>query len=166
MSLVPFDTLPDEARLWCFGASRALDAAEVESVRHDMERFVEEWTAHRRDLRAGFALTHDRFLLVAVDESLTGASGCSIDALMSQLRALGTRLDTDFLDSLPVWFRAADGSVGMVSRAEFAEDARAGSVSGETLVFDLTAGRLADVRQGRFEAPAGVTWHRSLLKTG
>jgi hypothetical protein len=54
----------------------------------------------------------------------------------------------------------------MVSRAEFAEDARAGSVSAETLVFDLTAGRLADLRQGRFEAPAGVSWHRSLLKTG
>ena len=164
MSLVPFDTLPDEARLWCFGASRVLDDAEAENVRNEMERFVEEWTAHRRDLRAGFTLADHRFLLVAVDESLTGASGCSIDALMGQLRTLGTLLSADFLDSLPVWFRAADGSVEMFSRADFADSARAGRVSGETPVFDLTAGRLADLREGRFEAPASLTWHRSLLK--
>ncbi len=129
-----------------------------------MAGFVEEWTAHRRDLRAGFALMHDHILLVAVDESLTGASGCSIDALMGRLRALGAELEVDFLDSLPVWFREADGSVRAVSRAEFSDLARAGDVTEVTPVFDLTAGRVADLRDGRFEAPAGRTWHSVLLR--
>ena len=163
MSLVPFDTLPGEARLWCFGSSRELDEVRVRAAQDAMSRFVEEWTAHRRNLRAGFALLHGRFLLVAVDESMTGASGCSIDALMGQLRSLGSELEVDFLDSLPVWLRQSDGTVRSVSRADFSDMARTGQAAETTPVFDLTVGRVADLREGRFEAPAARTWHRVLL---
>ena len=93
MSLIPFDTLPDDARLWCFGASRAPDAPTTELLLDSMRAFVAEWTAHRRDLHAGFDWLHGRFLLIGVDESRAGASGCSIDALTGHLRRLGAELD-------------------------------------------------------------------------
>lgn len=163
MSLTPFDALPDEARLWCFGASRTPDAAQTVRLLDSMRSFIAEWTAHRQDLLAGFAWMHERFLLIGVDESRAGASGCSIDALSGHLRALGAELNLDLLDSMPVWFRDVSGQVRTVSRAEFTDLSRRGEVSASTPVFDLTLTRLADLRAGRLEAAAGSAWHRGLL---
>ena len=129
MSLVSFDALPDDARLWCFGASRTPEAAELQQLLDSMGQFVAEWTAHRRDLQASFSWVHERFLLVAVDESRAGASGCSIDALTGHLRDLGSELGLDLLDSMPVWFRDADGGIRAVSRSEFTRLGHAGEVS-------------------------------------
>jgi hypothetical protein len=163
MSLIPFDALSDEARLWCFGASRTLDATQTVRLFDSMRSFLAEWTAHRQDLLAGFAWMHERFLLVGVDESGAGASGCSIDALTGHLRNLGAELGLDLLDSMPVWFRDPAGDIRMVSRADFSDLAVQGEVSAHTPVFDLTLTRLGDVRAGGLETAAGSAWHRSLV---
>ena len=163
MSLVSFDTLPDDARLWCFGASRSPDAAETAHLLDCMHSFIDSWTAHRRDLHAGFDWTQQRFLLVAVNESPVGASGCSVDALMGQLRTLGSELDLDLIDSAPVWYRDTSGRVRACSRSEFGELGRRGEVTERTPVFDLTLTRLRQVRAGKLEVEAGESWHRGLL---
>ncbi|MEE8571776.1 MAG: hypothetical protein V3T20_00800 [Gemmatimonadota bacterium] len=163
MSMVSLDTLPDDARLWCFGASRRPDAAQTAHLLDSMQSFIDSWTAHRRDLHAGFDWTHQRFLLIAVDESRAGASGCSLDALMGHLRTLGSELDLDLIDSMPVWYRDASGPLRMCSRVEFGELGRRGEVTGRTRVFDLTLTRLGDVRAGKLEVVAGESWHGSLL---
>jgi hypothetical protein len=166
MSLVPLETLPDEARVWCFGASRALEDDEQSSVVDSMSGFIEQWTAHRKDLRAALDVLHGRFMIVAVDESVAGASGCSLDALMRQLREIGHLYDADWLDSEPVWYRDTAGQIQSVGREAFRAMASRGEVSDRTSVFDLTISRLADLRAGRLEAGAGMTWHRRLLPTG
>jgi len=163
MSLIPFDTLPDDARLWCFGASRAPDASTAELLSDSMRAFIAEWTAHRRDLHAGFDWLHGRFLLIGVDESRAGASGCSIDALTGHLKRLGAELDVDLLDAMPVWFRGTAGDIRMVSRADFSDLAAQGVVTTDTPVFDLTLTRLGDARAGGLETRAGSAWQRSLL---
>lgn len=165
MSLVPFDSLPDDARLWVFAATRASDDSGAALLSDSMASFIEEWTAHRRDLVAGFEWRDERFLLVGVDESAAGASGCSIDALTGHLRRLGAGLDLDLLDFAPVWFRDTAGFIRTVSRAEFTELASRGEVSASTTVFDLTVSRVGEARNGHLERAAGTTWHRNLLTT-
>lgn len=163
MSLANFDWLPDDARVWCFGAQRALDGARTAQLLDSTNRFLERWTAHRRELTAGFALRYQRFLFVAVDESRAGASGCSIDALLHYLTRLETEIGVRLTDSAPVWYRDAEGRIRCVGRAEFRRLAERGEVSGETIVFDLTLTRLGDVRAGRWEVPAAGAWHARLL---
>lgn len=163
MSLVPFDSLPDEARLWVFAASREPDATDTRLLLDSMRRFVGEWTAHRQDLAAGIDWREGRFLLIAVDESVAGASGCSIDALTGHLRRLGAELNLDLLDSAAVWLRDSARNIRALSRAEFSDMAARGEVTGSTMVFDLTLARLGDVRRGLLERTAGSAWHSSLL---
>lgn len=163
MSHFPFDDLPPESRLWCFGASRPLTEDEMDRVAASMRSFLTEWTAHRRNLHAGFTLSHDRFLLIAVDESRTGASGCSIDGLSRHLRQLGEELGVELLDSTPVWFRDSDGRIESTSRAGFVELARQGRVGPSTPVFDLTIPSVDDFRRGSLERAADAAWHRALL---
>lgn len=163
MSHVALGTLPADARVWVFGASDAPPGDAVAELRASMAEFVERWTAHRAELRAGFDWLHDRFLVIAVDESRVGASGCSIDALTAEVRRLEGVAGVSLLDSAPVWYRDAGGAIRRVSRDEFRRLAGAGRVGPDTTVFDLTIDRLEAVRTGAWEVEAGRSWHAGLL---
>lgn len=163
--LAPLERLPDGSRVWIFGTGREVSEAEAARLLESMGGFVADWAAHRRELRAGLDWRHGRFLHVAVDESATSASGCSIDALVGRLRELEAELDLPLVDTSPVWFRdpADPDRIRCVGREEFRDRARGGSVDGETVVFDLTVDRLGAVRRGAWELPAADSWHAVLL---
>lgn len=165
MSPTPIDELPDESRVWIWGAHRVPDAGEAARLLDATRRFLADWAAHGRSLRAALDWRHHRFLLVAVDESRAAASGCSIDAVTGHLEELESELDLPLLDTSPVWFRDPDrgGLVRTVSRSAFRQMAGEGRVDGDTVVFDLTVDRLGDVRAGSWERPAAGSWHASLL---
>lgn len=168
MSLIAFDALPDDSRLWIFGAEPPPHPREAAELLDAVAGFLEEWAAHRRELDAGFAWDHRRFLQVGVDESATAASGCSIDALIARLRVLEEEHGLSLLDTSPVWFREPGdgGRIRCVGREAFRELAREGSVDGGTVVFDLTVDRLGDLRTGAWERPAAESWHAALLPEG
>ena len=154
--------LPDEARLWIFGASRPISEQQVAPLVSSTESFLEGWAAHGQALAAAFDWRYDRFLLVAVDEDRTAPSGCSIDALTDHVKHLETELDVSLLDGGAVWFRDATG-IRRVDRREFREMAARGEVDGATIVFDLAVQRLGDVHTGGWELPAASSWHARLL---
>lgn len=163
MSSVALDALPGDARVWCFGASAALPDETIDELRSSMDGFIERWTAHRAELRAGHDWLHDRFLVVAVDESQVGASGCSIDALTAEIRRLEGDAGVSLLDAAPVWYRDGGGEIRRVSRDEFRRLANDGRVGSDTVVFDLTVDRLDEVRTGTWEVEAERSWHAGLL---
>jgi len=133
-----------------------------------MSAFLEAWTAHGSDLRVGLDWRHHRFLLVGVDERAAGASGCSIDALTRRLGELEEELGLRLRDASPVWYRdpAGDGRIQCVSRPDFRAMAGEGRVGAGTTVFDLTVESLGELRAGRWEVPAGRSWHARLLPAG
>lgn len=165
MSLISFEELPEDARLWCFGATRPPEGRETARLLDSMRRFLVDWTAHDETLRAALDWRHQRFLLVGVDEAETAASGCSIDALLRRLKELEGEIGLRLTDRAPVWYRARGDQPGIrcVSRAEFRDLARRSEVDGRTPVFDLTIDTVAQARGGALEVPAERSWHRSLL---
>lgn len=158
MGLIPFNELPDNARLWTFNAERALSDAEYEQLTTALGEFIVTWAAHRKDLTAGYEVRYKQFVLVGVDESRLPPSGCSIDSLVTALDALGRELGLELIDAPDVTFRGNDG-IQAVDRDTFAQLAGQGTVTADTIVFDRTAQRIADVRQGRWERPARESWH-------
>jgi len=154
--------LPDDSRVWVFGASRPLTDAEISRVDSALGDFLPGWAAHGAPLRTGHAVIERRFLVVAVDERSVGASGCSIDALTRQIQDVGRMLDADLLGGGRIWYRDGDDIV-CCDRAAFRERAAEGRITAETPVFDPTVGSLAEVRGGRLERPAGSSWHARLL---
>jgi hypothetical protein len=158
MAKVSFDNLPANGRLWVFAAARPLDAEERGRLLAMVDAFLEQWKAHGAPLAAGRDWRYDRFLLVGVDESAAGASGCSIDAMVHQLAGLERSLGVELLDHRPVLFRR-DDQIERLPRPEFSDLARRGDVSSDTIVFNNTVTRVADVREGRWETPASASWH-------
>jgi len=163
MSLVSLPSMPDEARLWCFGTDRSPDGRETAHLIDSVTRFMDSWTAHGRGLTAAIDWRQQHFLFVAADERDVSASGCSIDALTDHFRKLEGELHLSLLDGTPVWYRGADGRIRTVSRIRFRRLAEERAINGNTTVFDLTLSSVGQLRAGRFEVPAQESWHARLL---
>jgi hypothetical protein len=84
------------SKIWLYQTNRALASNEQEVLQNQLNEFASNWKAHGKNLEAKFWF-HNPFLLICeVDESLWGASGCSIDAKVHFLKELGNRYDSDF----------------------------------------------------------------------
>ena len=153
---VNIEQLGDEAHAWVFGISPSLDQSRQRVVLGRVEAFLEEWAAHGIPIRGACELREGSFLVVAADENRE-KSGCSIDRMFGLLRELERELGVRILDSTRVFFRE-NGGVRTTGRGEFASVA-----NGETVVFDVTAEHLGEIRSGTWERPAERSWHRQLL---
>ncbi len=162
MPRVAFDRLPPSARVWVFASERALTGSDRDRLLGAVDDHLRDWQAHGAPLTSAREWIEDRFLAVGVDPSTANASGCSIDALFRSLRALEPELHTRLVAGGTVFYRDADGVVHAVPRDEFTRLAGEGSIDLATHVFD-TILQTAGAWRERFEIPASVSWHRSLL---
>ena len=163
---VPFELLPATARLWVFTSPVPLDTALIHPA---LQTFVQSWTAHRQDLRASGALYQGYFILLAVDESQTAASGCSIDKATHFVQDLGQSLNLNFLEKRRYFYRNGDHPVHAVDPQTIqAVDHRTmqaavqdGLVTPTTLVADTLVSKVGDL--DRLWLPFGESWHRRLF---
>lgn len=157
MVQLSMDQLSDDARIWIFGISPALDKEKSSVLLEHVDRFLADWAAHGTPIASARELREGSFLVVGVDKS-SETSGCSIDRMFGTLRNLESLLGVTILDANRVFLRDARGDVAAVPRREFRS---AGTP--ETIVFDVTAERLHEVRGGAWERRAAESWHRQLL---
>ncbi len=165
MPAVPFDALPDDARLWVFATEQPVAGAAAATLHATVDEFLDRWAAHGTPLRAARDWREDRFLAVAVDERAAGASGCSVDGLFRSLRALEPQLGTTLIAGGRVFWRDASGAVQAGDRAGFRRAAAAGAVGPTTPVFDTTVTTAGDWR-ARFERPLAESWHAQVAGLG
>ena len=157
MPKVELDQLSDDARIWIFGISPALDESQSARVLREVDQFLADWSAHGAPIVSGRDLKDGSFLVVGVDRA-SETSGCSIDRMFGTLRRLEQNLGVSILDANRVFYRDG-GKVRVLNRSEFRDRG-----SSETRVFDTIVERLGDVRSGRWEKRAGESWHRDLLR--
>ena len=153
---VNIDQLSNDAHIWIFGISPSLDPSRSDTVLRSVDAFLDHWAAHGVPIRGARELREGSFLIIAADENRE-KSGCSIDRMFGTLRALEQELDVKILDANRIFLRD-DDSVRAVPRNEFRNVA-----TFDTTVFDVTAERLGDVRNGAWERRAGDSWHKQLL---
>ena len=150
--------LSDDAYIWIFGVSPALDeAGEVKMVQR-VDAFLDKWAAHGAPIDSARDLIEGTFLVIAAAKT-SERSGCSIDRLFGTLRQLESELGVAILDANRVFFRHGDGRADSMTRSEFRDKAEA-----HTTVFDTTAETLREVRSGTWERRAEDSWHRELLR--
>lgn len=162
MPRVPFDSLPDDARVWVFGAAREITGAASEPLLAAVDDFLGQWNAHGAPLTCARDWRDDRFLAVGVDQSSAGASGCSIDGLFRTLARLEPVLGTTMLGGGRVYYRDADGRVNVTTRSAFNQLAADGRVGPDTPVFDTAITTAAGWRHD-FERPMRESWHAQLV---
>jgi len=97
-----FQNISDKARIWVYQANRMILSEESVLIEDRMKSFIEQWTAHGNQLYASAKVTEDYFLMVALDENVSQASGCSIDASVHFIQELQHSMNIDFFDRTKV----------------------------------------------------------------
>ncbi len=153
---VPFQSLPDHARVWVYQASRKLTDEEVEKVRSSQQAFCKQWEAHGQALHSSFKFEYNQFLIIGVDEGVHSASGCSIDESVRILKGYHSELGVNFLDSSQVAL-LLNSEVKLFPRLELKGLFESGQLNGATRTFNNLVATKADFEK-QWEIPVEKSW--------
>lgn len=96
-----FPQLPDTSRVWLYVSDRPFDATESNYIQDALSDFTQnKWATHGTKLMASGSVLMNQLVVLAVDEEVMNASGCSIDSSVRLMKQLGTELKVDFFNRL------------------------------------------------------------------
>lgn len=160
--LVPFENLPDSARVWVYQANRSFTQEELEEIRARLDEFLTQWTVHGSELKAGYDIKYKRFITIGLDQQINPASGCSIDASVAFIQQLEKDYNVDLLDKMNVSYKQGE-FVAYKTLTDFRKMAKNKSVSPNTIVFNNLVNNKAEYLSN-WEVPASESWHNRFLK--
>ncbi|MCF1421950.1 ABC transporter ATPase [Mangrovimonas futianensis] len=160
--LVDFDTLPDESRVWIYQANRSFSDEELSDIEEKLKVFLEAWTAHGSDLKAGYTIKYKRFIIIALDQELQSATGCSIDASVHFIQQLEQAYQVDLMDKMNVSYKQGE-FVAYKPLIEFRKMAKDKAVSKNTIVFNNLVNNITEFKEN-WEVPASESWHSRFVK--
>ena len=155
--LVNFDTLPETARIWIYQCNRSFSDSELEEISKKTSVFLEKWAAHGADLQAGFEIKYKRFIVIALDQQINAATGCSIDTSVKFIQDLETAYKVDLMDKMNVSYKQGD-YVAYKTLTDFKKMAKDKAVSKNTIVFNNLVNSKAEYLEF-WEVPASESWH-------
>ena len=154
---VPFENLPDESKIWIYQSNRKFSDEEFAEIEAELKTFVESWAAHGTSLEASYQLKYNRFIILAVNQEVQNATGCSIDASVQFIQDLEKKYEVDLLDKMNVTFKLGE-HIAHKPLTEFKKMAKDKAVSGNTIVFNNLVNNLAEYQES-WEVPAQDSWH-------
>lgn len=159
--LVDFNELPETSRVWIYQANRSFTDNEIEEVSSKLEVFINNWTAHGSDLKAGFLVKYKRFIVIALDQNLNAATGCSIDASVHFIQKLEKAYNVDLMDKMNVSYKQGE-YIAYKPLSDFRKMAKQKAVSKKTVVFNNLVTNIAEFNEN-WEVPASESWHSRFL---
>lgn len=154
---VPFDTLPKYSRIWIYQSNRKLSDEEVEEISTQTKSFLTDWAAHGQGLEASFLIKYNRFIIIAVNQDLQAATGCSIDASVKFIQELEQQYKIDLLDKMNVTYKQGE-FIAHKPLIDFKKMAKQKAVSPSTIVFNNLVNTIEEW-EDFWEVPASESWH-------
>jgi hypothetical protein len=147
LMLLPFKQLPDYSRVWVYQAERRLNEQELVIVRQRLSRFCEGWNTHGNGMPTSFEVFDNQILVLAVDESGLGASGCSIDSSVKVLKELESLLGFNLTDQGKVSVRNTEGDLKVFPALGLKSKVQSGELTLEQEVINPLVRTKADLHQ-------------------
>ena len=154
---IPFEDLPEESKVWIYQSNRKFSDDEILEIEHDLKSFVESWNAHGTGLEASFETRYSRFIILAVNQEVQSASGCSIDSSVAFIQQLEKKYSVELLDKMNVTFKNGE-HIAHKPLNEFKKMAKEKAVSENTIVFNNLVNTLGEYVE-YWEVPANESWH-------
>lgn len=154
---VPFENLPDDARVWVYQANRPFTATELDELHALAASFLQQWTAHGADLHAGITFPYNRFVVIGLDQSVAGATGCSIDSSVRFIQSLESHFNIILLDKMNVTYKTGE-FLAYKELSDFKKMAKDKSVTANTIVFNNLVTTVGEFKEF-WEVPASESWH-------
>jgi hypothetical protein len=152
----------ENSRVWIYQADRKLSDIEAQQLQQQLNSFTQTWTAHNNELKAGAEIRYNRFILLVVDESQAGASGCSIDKSVNFMKQVEQQYNINLFDRFNLAYRDGE-EVLSAPRAQFEELIKQGAINQDTIVFNNLVQTLAELNT-KWEVSFKNSWHPQLFR--
>lgn len=154
---LPFEELPEQSRIWIYQSNRKFTDEEMTEIEDSVKSFVENWSAHGTSLEASFITKYNRFIILAVNQDVQAATGCSIDSSVVFIQELEKKYSVDLLDKMNVTFKNGE-FIAHKSLIDFKKMAKEKAVSNTTIVFNNLVNTIQEFNEA-WEVPAEDSWH-------
>ncbi len=151
----------EHSRVWIYQSDKELNDAQATRVATLLNNFATQWTAHNHQLKAKAEVRYNRFLVLIVDETQAGASGCSIDKSANFMKALEQEFNINLFDRFNFAYRDGE-KVLSAPRHEFEEMLKSGKINRDTIVFNNLVQDLQQL-ETKWEVPFKDSWHQQLF---
>ncbi len=162
MSTSIYDSLPDTTRVWIYQCNHSFSTEETEAIEQQIKHFTEQWVSHNQQLKAHGVIRHQQFIILMVDESAAGASGCSIDKSVHFVQDLEKQFGINLFDRMTFTYEQ-NGQVQTAGKEELSQMYRDGIVNDQTFVFNNLVKNKAELER-EWRIPIGESWHKRLLR--
>ncbi|WP_396183128.1 ABC transporter ATPase [Flavobacterium sp.] len=152
-----FENLPEESRIWIYQSNRKFSDDEIIEIEKDLQSFIDEWMSHGTPLEASFITKYNRFLILAVNQDVQQATGCSIDKSVEFIQKLEQKYKVDLLDKMNVTYKQGE-FLTHKSLLDFKRMAKEKAVSENTIVFNNLVNTIEEWKEN-WEVPASDSWH-------
>ncbi len=154
---IPFEDLPEDSKIWIYQSNRKFSDDEMTEIENDLKPFIENWSAHGTALEASYLLKYNRFIILAVNQEVQQATGCSIDSSVAFIQNLEQKYQVDLLDKMNVTFKNGE-HIAHKTLIDFKRMAKEKAVTENTIVFNNLVNTIEEFNDN-WEVPAGESWH-------
>lgn len=152
-----FEQMPEHARVWVYQSDRKFTADEKKWITTQLESFCAQWNTHGALMPTSFTIVFDQVIVLSVDESRLGASGCSIDSSVRTLKEIEGRLGVNLLDQGKVSYQLDTDSFAVTSAFQIKTHIQEGTLKTETLILNPLVKTKGDL-QNQWLVKAKDSW--------
>ena len=160
--VVTFDKISDESRIWIFQSNRLIPDLDIEPLKKQIDNFLSSWTSHGNQLMVASKIKYNLFIIIALDQSCSTASGCSIDKLVSFIKNIENDYQISLLDRLDISFRDKN-KISVIRLDDFKRKILEKKINNDTIVFNNLINLKSDLDYN-WEIPINRSWHQKLIK--
>lgn len=153
--------ISDQSRVWVYPSNREFTSEELVWLQKQLFHFTKQWTAHNQQLTAKAEIRYKRFLILMVDETAAGASGCSIDKSVHFMQEIERTLGINLFDRMQFAYKLND-EVATANKVEFEQLIADGIITKNTIVFNNLVGTKADL-DSKWEVKLADSWHANFF---
>lgn len=144
-------------------ADRVFTDVETQILNNTIGDFTAQWTAHNMQLKATGQVYFNRFIVLLVDETQAGASGCSIDKSVHFIKQIEAQLGTSLFNRQLIAYKKGE-NINTFLLGEIDKYVANGELTPETVFFNNTVTTKQQFDE-QWQQPIAQSWMKRYLPT-
>ena len=150
-----------QSRVWVYQSDRKFTSTEESEILNKLAAFTNQWKAHGNELLAKAEIRYGFFIILTVDESQAGVTGCSIDSSVRFIKEIEQEYHVELFNRFNIAYKV-NGEVVVNSKEDFETLVNIKQVTPETIVFNNMVQNLAEL-ESKWEVPFQNSWHSTVF---
>lgn len=150
-----------QSRVWIYQSDRKFTSTEENEILNKLAAFTNQWKAHGNELLAKAEIRYGFFIIITVDESRAGVTGCSIDSSVRLIKEIEQEYHVDLFNRFNMAYKV-NGEVVVNNKEDFETLVNIKQITPETIVFNNMVQNLAEL-ETKWEVPFQNSWHSTVF---